>query len=413
MSGVRTVSCPNCGGSLEVRAAGYSVSLGCRYCGSIVDISRPEVALIAAYNREAATFTLPPGVRGTLFGTEWQVIGALRRSDGEATWDEYLLFNPYIGYRWLVASEGEWQFGTMLLDRPEGDVDSVTWRGARYTRAMHQPDATTETVVGEFYWRVARGDRARCSSFERGNNSLSLEESDGEVNWTLLVPVRAREIESAFGLKRDDPVNKRRSLYVSRADDSDDLPRMYLISTVAAIMALVLMLVLAGPTQRAVGAIKAPFGTTREGQLIGTIAIARPWQFVTIHAQGSDFENRWVDIDYSIVDRSTGQSVDGYGLVEHYSGRDSDGAWSEGSRATNTQFGRLPRGTYDIYADAQAHAWPVDEAPQASGWNAPEVLDVRVEARTGSVPWGNFWTLLLLLMAVPLLVTWRRVRNQE
>lgn len=413
MSGVRTVSCPNCGGSLEVRAAGYSVSLGCRYCGSIVDISRPEVALIAAYNREAATFTLPPGVRGTLFGTEWQVIGALRRSDGEATWDEYLLFNPYIGYRWLVASEGEWQFGTMLLDRPEGDVDSVTWRGARYTRGMYQPDATTKTVVGEFYWRVERGDRVRCSSYERGHDSLSREETEGEVTWTLLVPVQAREIQKAFGFSQDAPGGKRRSLYVSRADDSDDLPRMYLISTVAAIMALVLMLVLAGPTKRAVGAIKAPFGTTREGQLIGTIAIARPWQFVTIHAQGSDFENRWIDIDYSIVDRSTGQSVDGYGLVEHYSGRDSDGAWSEGSRATNTQFGRLPRGTYDIYADAQAHAWPVDEAPQASGWNAPEVLDVRVEAMTGTVPWGNFWTLLLLLMAVPLLVTWRRVRNQE
>lgn len=413
MSGGRSVSCPNCGGSLDLRAAGYSVSLGCRYCGSILDVSRPEVEVIAAYNREVTTFTLPPGVRGTLFGTEWQVVGALHRSDGAGAWDEYLLFNPYVGYRWLVASEGEWQFGVMLLDRPEGDADSITWRGARYTRAVCAPDAITETVVGEFYWRVERGDRARCSAYERGDDYLSREESDGEVNWTLLVPVRVREIESAFGFKQDASSNERQSLCVSHGDEADDLPRMYLIATVAAIVALMLMLVLAGPTQRVVGAIKAPYGTTREGQLIGAIAIARPWQFVTIDAQGADFENRWVDIDYSIVDRATGQSIDGYGLVEHYSGRASDGPWSEGSRTTTTLFGRLPRGTYDIYADAQAHTWPVDEVPQPSGWNAPEMLDLRVEARTGSLPWGNFWTLVLLLMLFPLLVTWARVRNRE
>ena len=90
--------------------AHFSGELG----GALLDVAHPDVAVIAQYEAAMQELPVPLGRRGRLFDTEWDVIGALARSDGDADWTELLLFNPYAGYRWLVLSEGEWTFGTML-----------------------------------------------------------------------------------------------------------------------------------------------------------------------------------------------------------------------------------------------------------------------------------------------------------
>jgi hypothetical protein len=419
MSAVRTIACPNCGGSLEVRAAGFSVNLACRYCGSILDVSRPEVALIEAHDRAAAGFDLPLGRRGVLNGTEWDVVGALRRSDSTYTWDEYLLFNPYVGYRWLVLSEGEWQFGTMLLDCPAGDVygGSVVWGGLNFTYEEEpEPERTvTLEVLGEFYWRVQQGDEVFALVFERGEQMLSREEGAGEANWTLLVPIDSAVVAAAFA--PDAQARPRPRRRASPAEPAPakrqfgDLSSMFLLAFAAMIALLLAMVLISGPVDRASGSIDAPFGVTREGVKIGTIAVRRPWQFVSITARARDFDNRWIDLDYSLVDRATGQSIDGYGLVEHYSGTDSDGAWSEGQRRAVTQLGRVPRGTYDLYVDAAAHGWPSDPPVVQGSWSLPETIPVSIEAETGALPWGNWWTASLLLLLFPCIATWRRFRE--
>ncbi|WP_404480574.1 DUF4178 domain-containing protein [Novosphingobium sp. BL-52-GroH] len=425
MTAVRMIACPSCGGSLEVRAAGFSVNLACRYCGSLLDVSRPEVGLIEAHARAAAGFKLPLGRRGTLMGTEWETVGALRRSDASYAWEEHLLFNPYAGYRWLVLSEGEWQFGTMLLDRPEGDGygRTVTRGGLSFTwdgEGDPEPERTvTDEVLGEFYWRVRQGDEVFALMFERGEQALSREEGAGEANWTLLVPIDTATVEAAFALKdaaKPQPQAKPRRRAAPRADplprrEVDDLPAMFGLAFAAMVALLLAMVLISGPVDRAAGTIDAPFGSTREGVKIGTIAVKRPWQFVSVIARAKDFDNRWVDLDYSLVDRATGQSIDGYGIVEHYSGTDSDGRWSEGRRTSRTKLGRVARGTYDVYVDAAAHGWPADPPTVAGSWSIPETITVSIEAETGALPWGNWWTASLLLLLFPCIVTWRRFRE--
>ena len=410
-----TVVCPHCGGTIELRAAGYSVNLGCVYCGSILDVSRPEVALIRKHDRAQARFAMDLGMRGTLFEREWAVVGAMRRKDNSGSWREYLLYNPYFGYRWLVEWEGEWQFGTMLLDLPEGDEDAVTWRGQRYERQWEQQVAVTGAVTGEFYWRVANGDRARCVSFERAGVTLSREEVDGEVTWTQLVPVDADAIKQAFGLdgRRMSRAPGRSSLAGKPLGvENDDLPYMMLAGLGVAIVTLLFMVFIAGPVDRIEGSVAAPYGETLEGVQIGTLEVRRDWQFVRVKARGREFDNRWVDLDYALVSRETGQATGGYGLVEHYSGRDSDGRWTEGDRRSNILLGRLPRGTYDVYVDAAAHVWPRDGVPiNANGWIAAETLPVTIVAETGGLPWSNWLALVVLLFLWPGLIIWHRIRK--
>ena len=102
---VKALTCPSCGGTVTLRAAGYSVTVACEYCGSILDVASPEVKLITEYQHALEGLAIKLGARGTLKGVEWEVVGYLGRSEhGTYPWSEYLLFNPYHGYRWLVPT---------------------------------------------------------------------------------------------------------------------------------------------------------------------------------------------------------------------------------------------------------------------------------------------------------------------
>jgi len=80
---VRALSCPSCGGTISLRAAGYTVTVACQYCSSILDVANPDVRLIKEFHEAAAELEIPLGTRGTLRGVEWEVIGFMSRSEGE------------------------------------------------------------------------------------------------------------------------------------------------------------------------------------------------------------------------------------------------------------------------------------------------------------------------------------------
>ena len=68
--------------------------------------------LQTAAAKEFITPEIPLGTRGTWHEQPWEVVGFQRRSiDVEGirySWDEYVLFNPYRGFRYLSNYEGHW-----------------------------------------------------------------------------------------------------------------------------------------------------------------------------------------------------------------------------------------------------------------------------------------------------------------
>ena len=465
----RAITCPNCGGTIAVKAAGYSVSVGCQHCGALLDVAHEDVAVIEQYEGTMRELPVPLGRRGVLHGTEWEAIGALARSDGDVDWTETLLFNPYAGYRWLVLSEGEWTFGTMLMDRPSGSGGSTLWRGSRYSQDYDPAETTTTRVVGEFYWRVRAGDTVTATTFSRGQELLSAEWSADEVNWTQLIPVGANEVEQAFKLGGDSgggggprPTFGRKGVaqgftapqhQAGTADDDglaqrlgaaydqaeamalSDLPKMFGLALATLMLSLLVMIGFGVSTQTVRSSTKVSVGGPEVTFTVGRITINRPYQPVTVVARAvTTFENRWVDIDYTLVDRSTQRGYTAYGVVEYYAGSDSDGPWSEGSFTTTTKFSGIPRGTYDIVADLQAHPWGSGSsspnswmlggsgsssnpwAPDGSSGSASssaEQITIELAASAGGVMWGNLWLELALLLGVPVLILWWRHQNDD
>ncbi|MFI4982219.1 MAG: DUF4178 domain-containing protein, partial [Nevskiales bacterium] len=175
MTAARTVTCPSCGGTIEIKAAGYTVNVGCQYCGSVLDVANPDVKLISEFQMAARKLELPLGSWGTIQGIEWEVIGYLERSDDESNWHEYLVFNPYGGYRWIIRAEGSWSLGTMLPEEPSNAFgNAVSWNGQRFSLDYDDVATRSDYVLGEFYWRIKTGDTVQAGFYKgSGNTSLS------------------------------------------------------------------------------------------------------------------------------------------------------------------------------------------------------------------------------------------------
>ena len=122
-------------------------------------------------------------------------------------------------------------------------------------------------------------------------------------------------------------------------------------------------------------------------------------------ASAPDVENEWIDLDYSLVNRSTQASYDAYGLVEHYSGSDSDGPWTEGDRSKTIKIAAVPAGTYDLVVDYGGNVWTGSSSSYSSvtpAWGAssgPSVRELRLAVRSGMIFPSN-----LLLVAIAMLL---------
>lgn len=126
---MRKFDCPKCGGSLTLRAEGVTRTLACQYCGAPLDMRDPRMELVGRYySKLVPPPTLPIGARGVIRGEELEIVGYQRKRvryyGVDYDWGEYLLWNPYRGFRWLVESNGHWLLARTVQDDPE------TFKGA-------------------------------------------------------------------------------------------------------------------------------------------------------------------------------------------------------------------------------------------------------------------------------------------
>ncbi|PCI37486.1 MAG: hypothetical protein COB53_06425 [Elusimicrobia bacterium] len=76
------LDCPGCGGTLELRCGEKTESIVCEYCQSQIDTREGKYRILGKILRAGPrTGTLRLGMKGTLRGTEWEIVGRLRYRD--------------------------------------------------------------------------------------------------------------------------------------------------------------------------------------------------------------------------------------------------------------------------------------------------------------------------------------------
>jgi hypothetical protein len=438
---VKPVTCPSCGGTITLRAAGFTVTVVCQYCGSVLDVANPDVRLLQEFNEAAAQLEIPLGTRGTLRGVDWEVVGYMRRSEGgNYPWEEYLLFNPYQGYRWLISNGRGWSFGEMQTHSPGWGAGGLSMDGASYNPFFTNGHAQVDYVLGEFYWRVKVGEQVATDDYVRPGFMLSREANAQEVAWTISEWLEPKEIEQAFGVKA--PRNPWPPLPHQPSPYRKPLKTGFKLALVATgFLFLLTILFSGGPTL-----LRQSVPLTLDGRertvTLGPVTVNRPYQLVRLSARAPSLENAWVDIDYALVNRQTQESYVAYGLAERYSGSDSDGPWTEGDRGATVKMAAVPRGTYDLVVDYTGNRWtggsgsynytpppdvdmnlsgifdssgkPGEPAAAAAAEPPSQPTDsLEIEAGQGQVFPSNFILALLLLFVPLFFMFWRHVKFES
>jgi hypothetical protein len=396
---VASLTCPQCGAAIELRTLDQALSVVCASCGSILDARDPNLHVLQEFKaRQKFVPQIPLGTRGTLKGEKWEAVGYQVRGivvDGTTyCWDEYLLFNPYKGFRYLTQYDGHWNDVQVLKAAPDermsGGRPYIVLHGETF---RHFQTATAETyfVLGEFPWQVRVGDTAVTRDFVAPPRMLSEEQTPEETTWSLGTYMPAAQIWSAFGLPGKPP--HPRGVYANQPDEykprAGSMARRYLLFV--AVIAALILIRLVTASRETVFATNAAF--FRPGAPADSLAFVTP--SFTVKGRTANLEvtteaqvdNGWAYFEYALVNEATGTTYEFGREVSYYYGRDSDGSWSEGSRRDRAVLPSVPAGQYFL------RVLPEAEVPTP-------FLEYRIVVRR-DVPTLTPYLFCLALLALP------------
>src|SRR5215831_8467483 len=205
----RSLSCPSCGATVAVRSFGHAINVVCQSCRTLLDANDAGVKILQQF-KDAVKFEplIPLGTRGKIGNVPLEVIGfQIRQIEVDGTkyrWAEYLLFNPYQGFRYLTEYAGHWNLVSTLHSLPSGSElgsEAPHWYEGQRLRHFQTSDATTIFVLGEFPWQVRVGEQARVVDYVAPPRMLSAEiTADREVTWSMGQYTSGAEIWKDFAL---------------------------------------------------------------------------------------------------------------------------------------------------------------------------------------------------------------------
>ncbi len=397
---VKSFTCPNCSGTIAIRAAGLSITAICEHCGSAVDVANENLQLISKARQRTRDVPLPLGSRGTLFDTEWEVIGYMERDvvnaayDGAYSWREYLLFNPWQGFRFLVESDGHWSFVTSLR-RTLKPFANMVFHDRQSFRLFGTSNAEVRYVMGEFYWRVKVGDHAYLADYIAPPAMLSLEQTRDEVTWSYGVYVESAVVQQAFSITSDFPHPTGVGAIQPNKFAQGLRRHGKLFLVIFALLMLGQCAITAGARDELVLREQFNISAPDIGKpvLLGPFTLNGTKENVELYVH-SPVSNNWFELDASLVNTQNQDTYSFTATVEYYTGYDSDGYWSEGGQSKSAILSSVPGGTYQLVLT------PNSGVLSTNSYSIALKRDVPV--------WSNFLIALSLIAAFPLLMLLRR-----
>ena len=394
------LGCPKCGGSVDLRAPDKSERVVCPHCGSLLDCTQGALAFLQALSRDKISPLIPLGATAEFEKVKLVVIGFVVRSCKiEGTnyhWHEYLLYDPGLGFRWLVHSDKHWTYvqpvAPGLVRDFKRNVEfhigrhiarDVEFRGRRYKR-FQDAQAVVEYVMGEFYWKVEVGETVLASDFIAPPYMLSREEyrygytgakgpqrPGGEINWSLGEYVTPAEIKAKFKLAN---VPQPQVVGACQPFPCENIHKPWAALSAIACALILIVHLTAPPTEvyrqacvfkpaqnpapnPASNPPQSPAPNPAQGTEGSQVMFSEPFELqagrnIYVQCQAS-VDNTWVYLDGDLIQEDT-DLVQTFGLpIEYYHGSDSDGAWSEGSQEQEVFLSALPAGKYSLRLEAQ------------------------------------------------------------
>jgi hypothetical protein len=361
---VRALNCPNCGAALVVRSFNNAVTIVCEGCHSILDAKDPNLQILQRFKVATGEDKplIPLGTRGKIRGVDYEVIGFERRTihvDGiPYSWHEYVLFNPYKGFRYLTEYNGHWNDVSALKALPEilpyASPPKVKYLGETY-RHFQTAKAGTTFVLGEFPWQVRVGEAADVTDYVSPPRVISSENTSGEVTWSMGEYLSGKDVWKAFRLPGNPP--EAIGVYENQPSPLSADTRNIWVTFAAFLVVLVVMMIgfdlIARNQQVFTGYYKYNANQRGEASFVTDDFEVKGHTSNVEVTTSTDLNNRWIYLNYALINEDTGQAFDFGREVSYYHGYDSDGSWSEGSANDHVAIPRVPPGRYYLRVEPE------------------------------------------------------------
>jgi len=402
---VKALNCPGCGAALTVRSFNNAVTIVCDSCHSILDAKDPNLQILQRFKVATGEDKplIPIGTRGKIRGTDYEVIGFERRTilvDGiPYSWHEYVLFNPYKGFRYLTEYNGHWNDVSILKALPEvlpyASPPKVKYLGETY-KHFQTARAETAFVLGEFPWQVRVGESAEVTDYVSPPRVLSSEQTGNEVTWSMGEYLSGKDVWRAFRLPASapDPVG----VYENQPSPLSAETRNIWVAFGAFLVVLVAMMigfdVAARNEQVFTGYYKYNSNQRGEASFVTDVFEVKGHTSNVELTTSTDLNNRWIYLNYALINQDTGQAFDFGREVSYYHGYDSDGSWSEGSANDRVSVPKVPPGRYYLRVE-----------PEGDPGYGMTYYTITVKR---DVPQYSFYGIALGALLLPaILLTWR------
>lgn len=366
---VKSFHCPNCGNGLTVRGMEQTESIACGSCNAVIDLTDENFRIIATYEARVRHEPLIPlGSRGKLRGELFEVIGFLKRAievEGvHYEWSEYLLFNPYKGFRWLTEYQGHWNFVKTTTNFPKGsplgDQGPVSYLGETF-KHFQTAHAQVSYVLGEFYWKVRVGEATLVSDYIAPPLILSREASDNELSWSVGEYIEPETIWTSFQLKTAVPakIGIAPNQPSPFKDQAAKMWRAWVLLLLSAVFIHLLFLLLSH--NRLVYQNQFAFHQADPEKARVTEVFELPGRPSNVVIQSrASVNNSWLYLNMALINEETGNAYDFGRELSYYSGVDGGESWSEGSHDDEVILPEVPGGRYYLRLEPESEARDVN-----------------------------------------------------
>lgn len=398
----KALNCPSCGSAIELRAMGAAATVVCSYCTTTLDATNPQLVILQKWEAQIKVQPLIPlGSRGKLYGVLWEVIGFQQRGiQVEGTdyyWREYVLFNPYKGFRYLSEYDNHWSFitpvhalpvlGKNQFQRPIAMLDGVTYDHFQTAQAY------TWFVIGEFPWRVKVGEVAATADYVAPPRMLSSEASDNEINWSRGEYIDAKELWATFKVPGVLPAPV--GVYsIQPAPPVAQQGRPWLLFFLFAALVVGMMIFFsARALEETVLDETYSYQPTATGE---KSFVTKTFELrggkANVHVEVSaELENTWAFFGMALINDETGQAFDFGRQVSSYHGVDGGESWREDDRKDSATLPAIPGGRYYLRIEPETET---TGTPAPIRYNVKLIRDVPFYFR-------YFLGIFLLLLPLP------------
>jgi outer membrane protein assembly factor BamB len=403
--GAAQLNCPHCAGPLELRAPDKTERVTCPNCNSLLDVNQGRLEFLKTLEKQWFQPVIPIGTVGEVPEGKMTVIGAMARSvtiDGtQYFWSEYLLYNPQLGFRWLVNSDNHWNYVRAVPPGEIAEYEKNASYGGKNYRIFQNAQATVEAVNGEFYWKVEVGEKVQGVDYVAAPYMLSKEVSTlyvtdpndasktkramGEINWSLGTYIDIPQIEKAFsvsGLPRPSnvaPNQPYKHWWVYK---------YWLLFIGVILLAGFLAFVTSGSTKEVFSQqVTLPPLPNADGT---QVFFSNSFELAgrrNIRIVGeSPLQNTWVYLEGDLINDETGV-VQSFPIdISYYQGVEDGESWSEGGQTDSAYTSSMPAGRYVLRLEGQ---W--------EKWQQPATVSIKIEQ---NVTHGFNLLLALILLSV-------------